>query len=222
MGSTRARRREEITDEEVIVQRVFDASRFRDVLTRRAAGAIAPEEASPKAAVAAIFQERAGEIDVLLIRRSKSPNDPWSGHMAFPGGRMERSDPGLLETAYRETFEEIGLDLRTHADMLGRLDDLWSTARGRRSGLIIAPFIFLVRPPFPPLILNNEVEAVVWASLAPLWSGEAATTLPYGDEGCIVELPALRVGQDVVWGLTHRMLQDMFTLLDAACEGGEP
>jgi hypothetical protein len=68
--------------------------------------------------------------------------------------------------------------------------------------------------------LNHEVDAVVWASLGPLWSGEAAMTLPYGYEGRTVDLPALRVGEDVVWGLTHRMLQDLFAILDAAHDTG--
>jgi 8-oxo-dGTP pyrophosphatase MutT (NUDIX family) len=195
----------------------FQPSLFRDVLARRAAGSIGVDPSHPKAAVAAIFRERADDAEVLLIRRSKNPNDPWSGHMAFPGGRMDPSDPDLLETVRRETLEEIGLDLREHADLLGRLDELPAMARGKRAALTIAPFVFVLRA-LPPLVLNHEVDAVVWASLGPLRSGEAATTLPYGHEGRTIELPGLRVGEDVVWGLTHRMLLSLFAILDSEHE----
>jgi len=201
------------------VRRRFEPGLFRDVLARRKAGPIGVDPAHPKAAVAAIFRERADDAEVLLIRRSKNPNDPWSGHMAFPGGRMDPSDSDLLETVRRETLEEIGLDLREHADLLGRLDEIPAMARGKRTALTIAPFVFAVRA-LPPLVLNHEVDAVVWASLGPLWSGEAATTLPYGYEDRTIELPGLRVGEDIVWGLTHRMLLNLFAILDAAHEAG--
>lgn len=197
----------------------FEPTLFRDVLGRRTVGSVGTDPSHAKAAVAAIFREGADDAEVLLIRRSKNPNDPWSGHMAFPGGRMDPSDPDLLETVRRETLEEIGLDLREHAELLGQLDELPATARGRRTPLTIAPFVFAVRA-LPPLVLNHEVDAVVWASLGPLWSGEAATTLPYGYEGRTIELPGLRVGEDIVWGLTHRMMMNLFAILDAAHEAG--
>src|SRR5215471_21768996 len=76
------------------------------------------------AAVAAILRDREGEAEVLLIRRAQKTGDPWSGHMAFPGGRQDPSDLDLLHTAVRETQEEVGLELSPGRNLIGRLDDL--------------------------------------------------------------------------------------------------
>ena len=62
--------------------------------------------------------------------------------MAFPGGREDPGDVDLLSTAVRETLEELALDLNYHARLIGRLDDLPAVARGRRTGMSIAPFVF--------------------------------------------------------------------------------
>src|SRR5262245_25433216 len=96
------------------------------------------------AAVAAILRDRGGEAEVLLIRRAKKATDPWSGHMAFPGGRQDPEDLDLLHTAVRETKEEIGLDLLPDRNLVGRLDDLAAIVRGNRVGLVIAPFVFAI------------------------------------------------------------------------------
>src|SRR6185295_3323821 len=64
-----------------------------------------------RAAVAAILRESATDLEALLIRRAEREDDPWSGHMAFPGGRRGAADRDIEETARRETLEEIGLDL---------------------------------------------------------------------------------------------------------------
>ena len=100
-----------------------------------------------------------------------------------------------------------------HAELLGRLDDLAAIARGRRTGLTISPFVFAARQ-VPPLVLNHEVDEVVWAPLGPLQRGEAAMIVPYEHEGRTLELPGYRVGEHVVWGLTHRMLASLFEALD--------
>src|SRR5689334_10230467 len=84
------------------------------------------------AAVAAVLRDRGGEAEVLLIRRAQKETDPWSGHMAFPGGRQDPSDRDLLHTAVRETEEEVGLELRPEEHLIGRLDDLAAVARGHR------------------------------------------------------------------------------------------
>ena len=90
--------------------------------------------AEPKrAAVAAVLRPGSNGPEVLLIRRAEHPNDPWSGHMAFPGGREDPCDADLFGTAVRETLEEVALDLTTNAALLGTLDDLPAVARGKRT-----------------------------------------------------------------------------------------
>ena len=67
-----------------------------------------PVEGLRLAAVALILAPCDGEISVCMILRSEHPEDPWSGHMAFPGGRADTEDRNNLHTARRETWEEIG------------------------------------------------------------------------------------------------------------------
>jgi 8-oxo-dGTP pyrophosphatase MutT (NUDIX family) len=167
------------------------------------------------AAVAAILrqQDDRHDTEVLLIRRAEQAGDPWSGHMAFPGGRQDPSDRDLLHTAVRETEEEVGLVLGAN-DSLGRLDDLHALARGRRVGLVIAPHVFALQGD-PALSLNPaEVRESVWAPLAPLMSGARDTTFSYEYEGSRFSLPAYDVNGHIVWGLTHRMLGVLFEALD--------
>jgi len=173
----------------------------------------APQLTLRRAAVAAILRdhEELGP-EVLFIRRAEHPGDPWSGHMAFPGGREEPSDADLLQTAIRETREEVSLDLAANASLLGRLDDLPAVARGLRTGLTITPFVFeLTRD--APLHFNGEVSEIVWAPLSQLFGGELATVFPHEIGGQRLELPAHDVQGRIVWGLTHRMLESLFALL---------
>jgi 8-oxo-dGTP pyrophosphatase MutT (NUDIX family) len=165
-----------------------------------------------RAAVAAIVRDAATGPEALFIRRAEHPNDPWSGHMAFPGGREAPGDPDLLATAIRETHEELGLDLVRSARLLGRLDTLPAVARGRRVGLTIAPFVFELTEQ-APLLANYEVAEWIWAPLVPLFEGTNATTMPYEFEGQRIALPAFDVEGRVIWGLTYRMLETLFARL---------
>jgi 8-oxo-dGTP pyrophosphatase MutT (NUDIX family) len=132
--------------------------------------------------------------------------------MAFPGGRKDEGDPDLLATAQRETREEIALDLARDAELLGRLDDLPAVARGRLTGMVIAPFVFELKGP-ASLRPNHEVAEVVWAALGPMMRGEWATTIPYELDGQTLRLPAHAVDGRIVWGLTYKMLDALFALL---------
>lgn len=170
------------------------------------------ERVERRAAVAAILRPAGVASEVLLIRRADNPGDPWSGHMAFPGGRAEPEDPDLVATAIRETREEVGLSLSEHAELLGRLDDLRAIGRRGPTGLVIRPFVFALRADVTPT-LNAEVAEVLWAPLSPLARGEVDTTRPYTHQGQTLEFPAYDVDGRLVWGLTYRMLQNLFEAL---------
>ncbi len=171
----------------------------------------------PRAAVAAILREgrAGGDAEVLLIRRAEHPDDPWSGHMAFPGGRRHETDRTDADTAIRETREEVGVDLDAHGLLLTRLADVAAVARGKRTGLTIAPFVYALRGE-PALTFDPaEVSGAIWAPLGPLVRGEGAGTMRYEAEGQVIVLPSLDVAGHVVWGLTYRMLQLLFDALAA-------
>ena len=173
---------------------------------------VADEE--PRAAVAAIFRELPGEdvAQLFFIRRAEHPNDPWSGHIAFPGGRRDPGDTTLLATAMRETLEEVGIDL-ARAELLGRLPDVPSFSRSKRANLIVTPFVFAVREDIE-VAPNIEVAQTLWVPLRTLHEGAGKETYAYTWEGKTYDLPCIRLGPEkhVLWGMTYRMLE---TLLEA-------
>jgi 8-oxo-dGTP pyrophosphatase MutT (NUDIX family) len=166
-----------------------------------------------RAAVAIVVRDAADGPQVLLIRRAEHPGDAWSGHMAFPGGRQDPEDEDLLATAVRETFEELALDLRQAGRLLGRLAPLPAVARGRLVGMTIVPFVFELTAD-AELAYSDEVAEAVWVSLDPLLHGRLRTTFVVErDGGERVQLPAHDVEGRIVWGLTYRMLDNLFDLL---------
>ncbi len=185
----------------------LDLARIRERLASvdaRAAGT------APRAAVATILRQLDRGPEVLLIRRAEHERDPWSGHMAFPGGRHDPGDSNLEHTAVRETVEEVGLDLGAHGELLTRLDDVPT----HTTGLVVRPFVWAVPDP-PGLVPNEEVDEVHWVELASLMRGERDTTFELDWKGERLRFPAYRVEDRVVWGLTYRMLQILFAHLRA-------
>ena len=143
-----------------------------------------------RAAVAIIIRESSDGPRVLLIRRAEHPGDPWSGHMAFPGGREDPGDESLIATAIRETLEELALDLTQTGHMLGQLAPLQAVARGRPVGMTIVPFVFELTTD-STLRYSDEVVEAVWAPLDPLLQGRLQTTFAVDRGGGEqVQLPA--------------------------------
>jgi 8-oxo-dGTP pyrophosphatase MutT (NUDIX family) len=167
-----------------------------------------------RAAVALVLREIDGRTEVLFIERALHEGDPWSGHMAFPGGRVDPGDPSARHAAERETHEEVGLDLHG-AEQLGRLDDL----HGRRASgvpqLIISGFVYCIGEP-QALTLNREVREAFWFPLAELHAPDRA--VPYRIEQVEgMEFPGILVGRPerhVVWGLTYRFIEVFFQAIE--------
>ena len=113
-------------------------SRIEAALSARPSARVA-EAVAARAAVALILREGARGLEILFIRRAEHPHDPWSGQMAFPGGRAEPGEEDLRATAVRETAEEIGVDLETAAQCLGILDEVRAMARLRPVSRLMAP-----------------------------------------------------------------------------------
>ena len=164
------------------------------------------------AAVALILDSAASTDDpeIVFIERARVPNDPWSGHIAFPGGRREPGDKLPLDTAVRETEEEIGVDLSA-GQLLGQLDDL----TGRRSHhLVVSCFVFMMSS-VGPFRQNHEVADVFTLPISRLLEIKHQTEVQYEAwQGQV--FPAIRLSdheEPIVWGLTYRFLENFFSLL---------
>jgi 8-oxo-dGTP pyrophosphatase MutT (NUDIX family) len=169
-----------------------------------------PEPESRLAAVSAVLRVVDGEPELLFIKRAELARDPWSGHMAFPGGRLESGDASLEVTAVRETREELALDL-TQGHMLGRLDDLAPHNRSLPP-IIIRPFVAIVEADVT-LTPSEEVAATFWVPLAQLQQDRSKAEYVVEINGRRATLPAFRVGQHIVWGLTERIVRQLLALV---------
>ena len=176
-----------------------------------------PPADDARAAVAVIFRAPRDhhEAQVLLIRRAEREGDPWSGHMAFPGGKRDATDASLLVTALRETSEEVGLDLESHARFVARMPSIPAMIRSNRNSMLVTPFIFAMHTDeHPEFVLSPEVVETYWVPIGPLARGETALTFPYVHEGKTLQLPGFSVHDRIVWGLTHRMLTMFFAAIN--------
>src|SRR5688500_19473207 len=93
-------------------------------------------EGSKEAAVALLLRAHE-ELELLLIKRAEQESDPWSGHVALPGGRRDAEDPDLLHTALREAEEEVGITASRDLQLIGALDEV-SPRNPRLPPLILA------------------------------------------------------------------------------------
>ena len=169
-------------------------------------------EGQTRAAVAAVLRPGEGGAEFLFIHRAEDPRDPWSGHMAFPGGRVDPGDADLVAAAVRETSEEVGLDLRSVAEQIGRLSDVAAIGRGRPMSMVITPFVFAADS-VPPLTPNHEVEAVVWVPASFLADHRHRESMEYQRAGLSLELPCYRYQDHLIWGLTLGMVDELLSLV---------
>lgn len=150
-----------------------------------------------QAAVALVLAPGEEGLEVAFIERVERPGDRWSGHMALPGGKRDPGDRDLVETAVRETAEEVALELPAP---LGRLAD----QRGRSSKGLVATFVFGLddRPPLDPQ--PAEVAAADWIPLT--WLFDPANAVRRRVVG--LPFPGIAHRGRVIWGLTHTILED--------------
>jgi 8-oxo-dGTP pyrophosphatase MutT (NUDIX family) len=166
-----------------------------------------------RAAVAIVI--RLGETDepeILFIQRAIYDGDPWSGQIAFPGGREEAGDETLADTAIREVFEEMSLDLGSSAELIATLDDLHPTTI-RLPAVVVRPFVFLAED-LPDPVLSSEVADCFWVPLSVLMDRSVwkdATIVAGGVEFSRI---AFHHRGYIVWGMTEHILSGMLSLIE--------
>ena len=164
---------------------------------------IVGETAAKRAAVSLIIHP---EGRLLMMRRQVREGDPWSGHMAFPGGRVEPGDPSLRAAAERETEEEVSISLPAVAEYLGRLSDL------DHPRLVVSAFVYGLREEVRPAG-NHEVASLHWFSLSDLGDPANRGTLEYEYQGQKMRFPAVRLGGSEIWGISLQFFDDLHARL---------
>ena len=164
-----------------------------------------------EAAVALILAPNSDGLEALFILRAKKAGDPWSGQMALPGGHRDPGDVSLKTTASRETWEETGLNLDQTARYLGALEPVRANPRSGID-LLVTPQVFALEETRPSLAPNEEVAQVLWGDLNGMRSGRLKTEAQFPEFQRSGTFPGYQVDDQVVWGLTYRMLNDFFAL----------
>lgn len=159
------------------------------------------------------------DASVLMIQRAVHEGDPWSGQMAFPGGRQERADPNAVATAKREMLEEVGLNVDTlnasakTDGVIGRLSDINTSYRDLGVDLVVSPYVFHVTQR-PELALNREVADTVWIPLDYFADFSNRTTHIVTRNGESIERPCYQYTENkVVWGMSLEMIDELLAVM---------
>jgi len=167
-------------------------------------GSAEPEGSSIKLAAVSMIIKGKDNPRILLIKRAERSGDPWSGQIAFPGGKRQPEDNTMRRTAERETKEEVGIDLRKSGRFLG----YGPKVRTHTGSMDVVPAVFETMGSVK-VSSNAEVATHRWVSLASILSPKARTSYRLQFGSSHVELPAIAVGDYVVWGLTYRILSEL-------------
>jgi 8-oxo-dGTP pyrophosphatase MutT (NUDIX family) len=171
---------------------------------------VVDERGLSHASVALVLRSSASGPELLFIERATRSGDPWSGHMAFPGGRLEPHDPSPRHAAERETHEEVGVSLHG-AEYLGLLGELQGNPRFRQHRLVVSAHVYHVEDPEPFLIDEREVREAMWFGVSDLLAPHRHVEY-VSNQVSEFKFPGILVGdpdRHVVWGLTYRFL-DIF------------
>jgi 8-oxo-dGTP pyrophosphatase MutT (NUDIX family) len=193
-------------------------ARLVDALAQRPGTTVLAEGERRAAILLALRARGDGEPELLMIKRAEFAGDPWSGHVACPGGRMEPEDRDLAMTAVRETWEETGVDVAHDGRLLGQLDELRPQGP-LQPPMVIRPYVALVRAGVK-IVPSREVAEVFWVPVAALrvpasWRMETVQV-----QGGERRVSVFQHGAYTVWGLTERVLRQFLAYLGAPA--GDP
>jgi 8-oxo-dGTP pyrophosphatase MutT (NUDIX family) len=186
--------------------------RVRRVMRGYVPQTAATPEARPAAVTLLLIAGAAG-LEALFIKRAVRAGDPWSGQIALPGGRREAADRDLLATALRETREEVGVDL-TREERVGQLDDL-NPRTPTLPPVYVRPFVFALTVA-PDLTLSDEVQRAFWVPLERFSDPAVRRDVTLTVAGVTRAFPAYHLGDDIIWGMTERILTPFMELISAS------
>lgn len=161
-----------------------------------------------KAAVLALFYpNEKGETCFLLTQRA-SYKGTHSAQISFPGGKTEKADKNLKETALRETFEEVGV-FRENITVIREITDVYIPP----SNFLATPFIAFTEQK-PIFKTNYEVEHTFDVLVKDLLDDANITTInittSYAKN---IDVPCFKLNNYIVWGATAMILNEIKELL---------
>ena len=166
-----------------------------------------------RAAVAIVLRpDDDGDGDILFIQRAIFSGDPWSGQVAFPGGRAEAGDANLIETAVREVREELGADLAMAARLIGTLDEIHPRTP-MLPEIVVRPHVFVLERELP-ITHSDEVADSFWVPIRTLVNPATTQQREVQGRGYRMRVPSFVIGDRVIWGMTERFLRQLLGLLD--------
>ena len=192
----------------------FSIEQIRAALARHRPQAAPREPGCSEAAVALVLAGAGEDLRLCAIRRAEHPLDPWSGHMALPGGRACEEDGSPRAVAERETWEEVGLSIGAE-HWLADLSDLVVRGGGGERRMVLSPFVYYLGEELPDLAASDEVAEAFWVPLAHLWDPANAGHVEWERSGARLLYPAIRFRGHVIWGITFRVLTLFSDVLDA-------
>ncbi len=162
---------------------------------------------SESAAVVVVFDEKREGLSCLFIRRRSSEGDPWSGQVAFPGGRAQEGDTTLLDTARRELYEEVGLKLGEDVHLLGVMPHV---NPGNIPTMRVSPFIGILAREAEPRRGEEPLE-VFWLPLRELRYRVCSV---HSKTRGVMQVRAFVYDNMVIWGMTARILRELLNALE--------
>lgn len=184
---------------------------IRDRFSAKAPRLIAQPDWRHAAVAMLIHMDEVKGLQVLMIERAKDEKDPWSGHLALPGGRVEEQDANPRNAAERETLEEIGVNLNS-AEFLGQLDDVDAD----RYPMIISCYVYGLQNQPDCSADPVEVADIFWLPLSCLDEVERQRQIYPVMDDPDRSFPAVKVPgkSQPLWGITYKILKRFLTVAE--------
>jgi 8-oxo-dGTP pyrophosphatase MutT (NUDIX family) len=181
--------------------------RLREALNRRVRIEVDAGPPLVRAGVLVPLLPSGQGMELLFTRRTETVLT-HKGQISFPGGQREDGDQTLVQTALRETAEEIGLEPH-RVDVLGELDDVFTAV----SGFVITPVVgWISQDPGPLRVAPTEVERLIRVPVDRLLDPAVHTSEDRVVNGERHTIHYFRVGDDLIWGATGRIVHQFLSV----------
>jgi len=181
----------------------------RHALSQRQKRAIGAEGFTPAAVLIPLY-EKAGEHYLVVTKRTETVND-HRGQISFPGGVHQAGDESLMDTALRESWEEIGLNPKD-VEILGELDSMCTFT----TNYVVSPFVAAIPYPYEFRANPEEVEEIIEVPLATLLDRGNFREELQPVQGELIPQYFYQYGDRVILGATARILRQFLEIVFGA------